>query len=1028
MVLKSATGAGNPFPGLRPFLSDDRNMFFGRESESGEILKKLLKNRILTVIGPLGSGKSSVVNCGVVPEMIRLTEQDNNSLKIVLFQPGTDPVANMTNAFTQAFSGNDDVEKRDISFISHPKKDSDWLTATVKKLMIKPDGKVLIIIDQFEDIFTCNSNEADVTGSNSNSEFVAMLENAINQTSADVYLLNVIRSEYIGDCANIRGLTNLINSSSYLLPQMTPGNFRSVLENSFLSAGARIDSNLVIRIMDDLSFQINPLAVLQHLMMRTFAYWGSLGDPARPVGISDYEVVGTIRNALSKHAEEVYEELNQDEKEICRKMFRAMTGYKVDIKKIRPPLNISTLKAIVQCSDNELFQVIEKFRAPGRSFLTPDYKIPLDEKSVIDFSTESLISIWDRLKGWVEDELSSARMYLKLSEASGMFQKGKANLLKDSDLKLAVKWRENQRPTLSWAERYDPAFERVMVYLRTSEKAYHEKYEIKARKHLKKIKKKRITAFILGSALILSLGFMLIAVVQKVASDRLRSEADRQKAIAVAKITIAEQKVLNAGKQTSVSDSNALVASQKEREALKLAESYNNQKEVAESNANEAIKQLSLVVAQSDSERKKAITADLKAAKAIEQKMVAEHQRMISLSKSMALKSQQLSGQKDLQALLAYQAYIFNKSNGGAANDDDIFSGLYNIAKLYGNIYCKTFTGHVGDIKNIAFVPGKNEFFTSGSDGKVIKWDLNGKNQNLQVVYSGTEIIEVLAVSPDAGWLACGGQNSGIKLVSIKSNDPSFELKGHTGAIKSLIFSYDGRYLYSASSDGNVLKWDLASRNYTDISSSMMRVTSIDLSTDNKYIAGVSNDGKVLVWNPEAINDNFRIGAPGKVIRTVKFKPDEKVLAIGYSDGYIDMWDIAARKKVSEIKAHDSEVISIRFNNKLSQMATAGDDKAIRLWDMNDMSRLPISFNDNEGLVFTIEFSPDGQVLVTGTSEGRNNLTSRPVLADMLSKNICSTISRNFTVEEWQAYVGKDIEYEKTCPESDFKIRVNPVK
>jgi WD40 repeat protein len=388
----------------------------------------------------------------------------------------------------------------------------------------------------------------------------------------------------------------------------------------------------------------------------------------------------------------------------------------------------------------------------------------------------------------------------------------------------------------------------------------------------------------------------------------------------------------------------------------------------------------------------------------------------------------QLPGQKDLQSLLAFQAYKFNKANGGSQNDADIFSGLYNVAKLYGSTYYKTFTGHEGEVKNIAFIPGKNEFFTSGSDGKVIKWDIYGKNQSLQVFYSGTDIINVLAVSPDAAWLACGGENSGIRMVPVKGNDLSYELRGHTGPIKSLIFSYDGKYLYSSSLDGKVLKWDISARTSTNISGSMLQISSIDLSSDNKYIAGISNDGKAAVWNPDVTSDNFSIESPGKVIRSVKFKPDENILAVGYSDGYVDFWDIAARGKISEIKAHSSEVVNIRFNKKLSQMATAGNDKSVRLWDMTDPVSLPISFDDSEGLVFCIEFSTDGQVMVTGTSAGKNNLMSRPVLADQLSKDVSSTITRNFTTEEWQAYVGKDIEYEKTVTDSAFKIRVNVIK
>jgi hypothetical protein len=1025
---KSATEPINPFPGLRPFLPEESNLFFGRESESGEILRKLLNNRILTVIGASGCGKSSLINCGVVPEMISLTEKEKSSLKIISFQPGNDPVGNMTNAFAQAILGDENFDNRGKKSVSHLSGDHNWIASTVKKLLIKPEEKVLIIVDQFEEIFTHSSDETGIPSHENTSEFITLLENAIRQTAVEIYILIIIGSDYIGECAHIQGLTKLINDSNYLVPQMTRSNYKIVFENSFLSAGTRINPNLVQTVLDDISDLPDPLAVLQHLMMRIYSYWYSLGESGRPVDLSDYLAVGTIGNALSNHADEVYEELGQEGKEICRKMFRAMAGERINKKGIRRLLTVKELKTILQCSDKEVIQVIEKFRTPSRSFLTPGYKIPLDENSVIDFSTEKLIRFWNRLKGWSDEELTSVRIYRQLSEASEMYQKGKATLLKNADLQLALKWRDTQKPTLSWAKRYDPAFERVMVYLRTSEKAYLDKEENKVGKQRQKIKRNKITALFLGFVVIISFGFMLVAFAQKLVSDRQRSEADRQKASAVAKITIAEQNGLLTGKKLAKADSTAIISALKEREARQLTEVYINQKSVAERTAAEARTQLAHAIEESDSARKEAKTADLKAQNAIEQKNEAQRRRMISVGKSMSLRSMQLAGQKDLQTLLAYQAYKFNKVYGGSPNDGDIFNGLYNVARLYSNNSNKTFAGHDGEIKNIAFVPGKNEFFTSGNDGKVIKWDLNGKNQSLQVVYSGTEIINVLAVSPDAGWLACGQQNSGIKMVPIKGNDLSYELKGHSGPVKSLIFSFDGKYLYSASLDGKVLKWDIATRSSTTVSGSMMQVTSIDLSTDNKYIAGVSNDGKVTVWNPDVTSDNFRIESPGRVIKTVKFKPDENMLAIGYSDGYVDFWDIKTRKKVSEIKAHNSEVLTIRFNKKLSQMATAGNDKSIRLWDMSEPTNLPISFNDNEGLVFAIEFSPDGQVMVSGTSEGKNNLMSRPVLAELLSKDLGAIISRNFTVDEWQAYVGKDIEYEKTFPESDFKIKVDAIK
>ena len=113
-----------------------------------------------------------------------------------------------------------------------------------------------------------------------------------------------------------------------------------------------------------------------------------------------------------------------------------------------------------------------------------------------------------------------------------------------------------------------------------------------------------------------------------------------------------------------------------------------------------------------------------------------------------------------------------------------------------------------------------------------------------RIIYSGNEVIDVMAVSPRADWLACGGLNSAIKMIPVSGSDQGYELKGHSGKIKSLIFSYDGKFLYSAALDGKVLKWDLSARTSTDLSTDMMQITSIDLSSNNRYLAGISDQGK----------------------------------------------------------------------------------------------------------------------------------------------------------------------------------------
>src|SRR5688500_13845312 len=185
--------------------------------------------------------------------------------------------------------------------------------------------------------------------------------------------------------------------------------------------------------------------------------------------------------------------------------------------------------------------VFDKFREPGRSLLTPSHGIALKGKVMIDISHESLMRIWVRLKNWVDDEADAVQMYTRLAEAAAMHQVGKAGLWRPPDLQLALNWQAKHKPTLVWGQRYNPAFERTMIFLEYSKKEWETEQRIKELEQKRKLQRARIVALVLASATIISLIFLVFAFVQKSAADDARIAADKSAAEAIEQRNLADK-------------------------------------------------------------------------------------------------------------------------------------------------------------------------------------------------------------------------------------------------------------------------------------------------------------------------------------------------------------------------------------------------------------------------------------------------------------------------------------------------------
>lgn len=1011
----------SPFPGLRPFTPEESEYFFGRDRESEDIFLKLLRNRFVAITGASGSGKSSLVLSGLIPRIKSLSDSGDTKWRILTVRPGSDPLRNLAAALAGNGYARDTEKEPGNEILRLLKEEPDGIGDIVRNARARFSGKTLLFIDQFEELFRDGSFQSIPDRDREVNRFLNLLTNSVSHNNPDIYLVVAIRSDLVTECSQNRGFTNLINGSSYMVSRMNRESMKEAIVGPVKTIGAEIDPDLVDLLVSEVSGPDYQLPILQHALMRTWLRWKELDEPGRPIDFSDYFAIGTIRDSISRHADELYEVLDARGKLICERLFKNITGPGPDNKGIRLPLTIKSLRSAIQCGYDELIQVVEEFRNPAISVLTPHYSVPLDDNSIVDLSHESIILLWARLRQWVAGESASVQMYLRLSETSALYQQGKAGLLKQPELQLALNWREQNKPTLSWAVKHDPAFERAMVFLRTSEKEYLESEERKVRHNRWRLKRIRIISSIFGGLAILAGLITLIALGSKLSSDKKRRIVEKQKMEVEARKSLAEEYASAALVQSLLSDSVAAAArlEQDNERMLRLK---------AENEIVSGRRQIESIVRESKIAIREGGLAKMMADSAIRLKDETQRLRMVSVAKSMSLRSLQVPMEDELQPLLAYQAYLFNSRNNGSRNDADIYAGLYNLAKNKGSARIKNFTGMDSHARSIAFIPGKNEFFSSDSRGNILRWDMAAEDQSFRVVYSGDEVVDVMSVSPESDWLAFGGADNKIGVLPVEGNDKGFELNGHTGKIQSLVFSYDGKYLYSAALDGKVLKWDLTARTSTDIATGGMQITSIALSLNDNYIAGISDQGKGLVWNPGQNGRNLIIESDGRKIRNIRFKPDDDRIAVGYDDGTIELWDIALGERITGFKAHQGVINDIRFNGNNSQMATAGTDGTLKLWDTGDLTAAPVTFTDNEGVVVSFDFSPDGAVILSAVASEKPKMIARPAFADSFAADGCTYVTRNFTPEEWLAYVGKDIAYEETCEGADLRIRIKQIR
>jgi len=1015
----------NPFPGLRPFTMEECYLFFGREGQVDEILLKLSAHRSIAVMGYSGSGKSSLMYCGVLPVLYGgFMTESGPFWSIITTRPGDSPINHLTESILNFLVQQKRIEEADRQIhravvASVLRSGPDGLVELAKFIQKDEKENIFFLFDQFEEFFRYREH--------TNEEFVDeatacvnLILTAIKQKQVPVYVAINMRSDFIGDCADFQGLTEMINTSNYLVPQMTREQKRMAVEGPVAVSGARISSRLVKRLLNDIGDHQDQLPILQHAMMRTWEYWRHNHDAGEPIDIRHYNSIGKIDQALSLHANEAFEELNSRQKEIAEVLFKAITERNQDNQGLRRPAKVALIAELATAQEQEVVEVVDNFRKSGRSFLMPGSGIPLSADSVVELSHESLMRIWTRLASWVEEESESASMYKRVSDAAAMYQIGRTSLWRPPDLQLALNWQKKQRPTRAWAQRYDVAFERSIVFLDTSRITYEAELKNQEMLQRRMLRRARITNLILALFLMVAIGLFFYGLINSI-------EAEKNYADAKAQRDRAEIASKDARKQRDIAEKTA-------QEIIFKQSQIERQRDLLD----QSNKELGLQIIRADSLRRQA-EASLEQAKqqtifanqasevaflqqnrADSLKGVSDNRLMLSIAQSLEAKSEGIDD-KDLAGATALQGYIYHTQNGGKKYDPYVFRGLYYaLTKLAGNNYNALKVP--GDFKSkmfaLALSQNSSTFFTTGNDGRIFQGDFMAQKAD-KLVNEKNYPNRVLALSKDDKYLVNGSDSSYLEIFNLNDLDKSPRIVfGHKGIITDIKFLPDNSGFVSASVDKTLRLTNQVTGASKKILEVPFDIKSIDISTDGKYLAAVSAAGKVILVNLSDYSyKELKDESPNRVL-SVAFHPKKFEITYGVEQikekrGVVKLFNITTMKVEKELGGHKAGISNLQFSRDGLLLASAGLDRKLQMWVVDHVDDLPIVMDNNNGYVWSIAFSKNSDHLLASCNDGEIRIW--PTDPKTLADQICPHLSRNMTPEEWEIYVGNEMPYQKTC-------------
>jgi WD40 repeat protein/class 3 adenylate cyclase len=980
---------GTPYKGLESFQPQDAEFFFGREELIANLVERLSHASFLAVVGPSGSGKSSVVRAGLVPAI--WAQRD---WKVVILTPGAHPLEELAIRL---------ATERGLSpgsVLEDFRRDPHNLCLTVRQLLLdaSPDAKVVLIVDQAEEVFTLCHDEEE------RRLFVELLAHAAEENAQTMVIL-ALRADFYGHCATYPSLAALVQDHQSLVGPMREGEIRRAIELPATKAGLHFEDGLVARILDDVGSEPGSLPLLSHALLET---WSKRQD--HTMTTNAYLESGGVRGAIARTADAVYQQLEPEQQEVARRIFLRLAepGHGTEDTRRRASLSELLPGGDEQAAVEEVLDILARARL---------ITVGLD---LVEVSHEALIREWPLLRRWLDEDREGLQLHRRLTDDASewvRYDRDPGMLYRGARLSAASEWAEGREQQLSADER---------EFLEHARAARESELE-RARRRQRRL---------LGVAITLA---VLLALARAAALFALnqRSKAQREERSATARALVrgaegeldqrvdlalllgleAERtsatpegrSVLLSGLQRTgrvvqflrghegpVSDvafsrDGKLIASIGERGGTRLWDAETRRPagaplgqpgDAVAFGPNELLASGSSTdgTVQLWDARTRRAQGEFDAGSNVTDLAFNSDGTLLAVGTGIGALIWDLDARRPLGARFSTPDNQPANAVAFSADGRRLATGLLSTARVWNvRTRASVAVSSPSTIESLAFSPDGDTLAVARISDPPALWNLRRPAAPLQVLSSVGDALSI-AYSSDGKRLAAGTPQGAVMLLDAQSLRPlPVALEGHTGPVRSVAFNPRRPELASASDDETVILWDAqADPRAAVLAGKGPAAAAVDASAQTVVAA---RGDELAVWTgsrPQTI-------PAGGLLFDVDLSADARKVATGGQQGTVLVADLPSAKTqtVQPQTGTSEQVVDVALSDDGERLAAAIQNGRVVL----DREQLPNG--QQSPIALDLAFAPDGKTLAAGREDGtiviwdvgNRKLIGRPIVA-----------------------------------------------